>query len=149
MRARVSDAPLRIRGTRLLTPNEESCPTYRLSIAAGRSRRNPAAPPDAITTSAPNAWTYPSWEQGQDLEILAAFAGLQAQGCWTEVQTCVDGGLCFDVELALDPKRSVVAELNGQPVASNTRAADDELDIDNGEHVAERRDILVLRKFRN
>jgi PAS domain S-box-containing protein len=120
LRARVSETPLYIRGARLPATDGDMRTTYRLSIAGGKVKNGAAASSHASSTFPPTAWTFGSWEQGRDLEVLGAFASLQSQGCWIEVQTCVGGGICFEVELSLDPGRSVGAELDEQtdsPVA--------------------------------
>lgn len=110
LRIRVAGAPLRIRGSRGSTAEDEIRPSYRLTIASGRVKSS-RSPHVGAATFPPNAWAFGTWEQGQDLEILAAFAALQAQGCWVEAQSCPGGGLAFAVELSLDPNRLAREEL--------------------------------------
>lgn len=112
MQARVNSAPLCIRGARLSAADGDTRTTYRLSISSGRSKNGGSSCAHSSPTFPPTAWTFGSWEQGRDLEVLGAFAVLQAEGCWVDVQTCAGGGLCFDVELSLDSGRSVGIELD-------------------------------------
>lgn len=129
LRARVAGAPLRIRGSRGSAADDQVRPLYRLSISSGRAKSQRASQLGNALTFPPNAWAFGSWEQGQDLEILAAFAALQAQGCWVETQSCPGGGLDFTVELSLDPNRLAGGELESIETAS-TIAGTDEMATD-------------------
>lgn len=111
--ARVNNAPLCIRGARHSTRRGDSHAFYRLSIAGGRlSRTGGSLVPHANSILPPAAMTFGSWEQGSDLEVLGAFATLQAQGCVVEAQPCDGGGLCFDVELRLDTGHAISTDLD-------------------------------------
>lgn len=126
LKARVNDSPLCIRGARPPTIDGDTRSTYCLSIAGGKVRTGNSTPPHTNATFPPMAVAFGSWEQGRDLEVLGAFAMLQAQGCWVEVQPCSGGGLCFEVELRLDSGHSVMAELDAtleQPVLKSSSAS--------------------------
>lgn len=101
LRARVTEGPLRIRGARISSAEDDARPSYRLSIVGNRSKGS----------SLGDTVTFSSWEQGHDLDLLAAFAGLQSQGCWVDVQDGAGSGLNFEVELALDPSHAMGSEL--------------------------------------
>jgi PAS domain S-box-containing protein len=110
LKARVNDLPLCIRGARISSTDGDTRATYRLSIAGGKLRNGGSNSPHTTATFPPMAWTFGSWEQGQDLEVLGAFAMLQGQGCWVEVQPCIGGGHCFEIELSLDTGHSLGVE---------------------------------------
>ena len=123
LKARVNDSPLCIRGARLGSTDADTRATYRLSIAGGRVRGAAGTSPHANSTFPPMAWTFASWEQGRDLEVLGAFAMLQAQGCWVEVQPCTGGGHCFEVELSLDSGHSLDVEYDAPLTSPFVRSA--------------------------
>lgn len=113
LQSRVGESPLRIRGSRGPSAEDESRPSYRLFIASGGARPRKTNQVSASATFPPTAWSFGSWEQGRDLDLLGAFAALQAQGCWVEAQNSQGGGLSFEIELSLDPSRAVGGELEG------------------------------------
>ncbi|HMA92132.1 MAG TPA: PAS domain S-box protein [Polyangiaceae bacterium] len=98
LRTRIGDGPLRIRGARSSLTDDEARPSYRLSIGSR-------------STVSEHSSSFGSWEQGRDLELLAAIAGLQSQGCWVDVLTGNTGGLGFEIELSLDPTNAMGSEL--------------------------------------
>ncbi len=154
LKARVNDSPLCIRGARLSAADGDTRTTYRLSIAGGKVRNGGSSSPYVNSTFPPMAWTFGSWEQGRDLEVLGAFAILQAQGCWVEVQPCTGGGHCFEVELSLDTGHSLGVEYEASlesPVARpigvpavDEMPPDTERSRDRDAHPAERATAPVL-----
>ena len=106
-RSRTRSAPLRIRGAKSMKTDRDAWLGYRLSIIGGDTQIRQSGATAASSTFPPTASPFGSWEKGHDLELLEAFATLQAQGCWVETQQGVRGGLCFEIELTLDPSRSV------------------------------------------
>jgi PAS domain S-box-containing protein len=121
LRARIGDSPLCVRGARLATTDNNVRTTYRLSIVGGKVRDGAAASSQPSSVFPPTAWTFGSWEQGRDLELLGAIAQLQSQGCWVDALTCSGGGLCFEVELSLDPGRLVSTELDERAESTPAR----------------------------
>lgn len=112
--------PLRIWGTRDSKLAQGGTGTYRLNVAGGSSKgripaiANRASPVPEVMSQ------YSSWEQGRDLELLAAFAALQSQGSRIEVQP--GAADCFQIELPLYPSRAAtavsLAPTNGIPSSS-------------------------------
>lgn len=123
LRARVGNVPLSIRGSRLVGEDGIHGPVYLLSITGGRQKHSTSSSLHAYAAAAasPAGLTFGSWEQGRDLELLGAFALLQSQGCWVEVQPCVGGGLAFEVELPLHPKVDHSDELEENPIPSSEK----------------------------
>jgi CheY-like chemotaxis protein len=104
-RSRSQQSKLRIIGKRS-TENEKRN-SYYLTISGADVPTRTAAFSSPSITFPPTASPFGSWENCKDLDLLGAFATLQAQGCWVDTQAGSRGGLCFDIELALDPNRSL------------------------------------------
>jgi CheY-like chemotaxis protein len=113
--SRASNIPLTIRGARLPKADAETLPSYRLTVSGGASRKasERAASASFLTSLLP----FGAWEQARDLDLLGAFASLQAQGCWVEALAGARGGLCFEIDLSLDPLHATALS----PEVSSTR----------------------------
>jgi DNA-binding response OmpR family regulator len=111
-RSRTQKFPLRIQGSRTKSVDRDSKFIYYLTVSFGDQvvRENSTAV-TTTTSFPPAASPFGTWENGKDLELLGAFALLQAQGCWVETHPGIHGGLCFEIELALDPNRPLDGEL--------------------------------------
>jgi PAS domain S-box-containing protein len=114
--ARLSHVPLTIRGARLPKSDPETLPAYRLAISGGAPRK--AAERAASASFPTSLLPFSAWEQARDLDLLGAIASLQAQGCWVEAHAGTRGGICFEVELSLDPQHSSALA----PEVSSTRS---------------------------
>jgi len=110
-RSRSDGAPLRIQGKKASQSTRGGKPGYHLTLTGASTKRQLSSKQGKSSTFPPNASTFGSWELGRDLELLGAFSALQSQGCWVETSHSSGNTLTFEVELLLDPNRTVAFEV--------------------------------------
>lgn len=135
-KSRGRNSALRIRG--LHSPKGSASAKYGYVVSIGGVTEKATGGGRGATTSTfpPSASPFASWEQGRDVELLSAFSALQSQGCSVEAHPSLTGGLCFDVELLLDPSIPAMFGANERSIEDFGSEADGHASVEQESHPA-------------